>query len=175
LRNPNDEQPAIIRCTNDAIARLAEELFRFVGRSWKVRTALGPKEINLLELRRGHDDINGFVKACRDPYTLIGILRDIAGKFSHTLLIVLDQAEETLTLARTQDEAQTSFFDFLKVFNATSLNVKLVISLRIERFGEFFRFLRFDASAVTDVKHYLLENLDGKEIKEAIARPSSLG
>lgn len=172
LRRDKDEYPVLIRCTSDPIARLAEELFRFTSRSWRIATALGAKDIGLLQMRRGHDKITKFVDACRNPYTLLGILQDIAKEFSHTLVIVLDQAEEVITLARPSEEGPKDFFDFLKLFNASNLNVKLVVSLRTERFGEFFRFLQFDASAITDVKQYLLENLDRSEVQRAIELPT---
>jgi hypothetical protein len=172
LRRDKDEHPVLIRCTGDPIARLAEELFRFTSRSWRISTALGAKDIELPQIRRGHDKITEFVDACRDPYTLLGILQDIAKEFSHTLVIVLDQAEEVITLARPSEQGPKNFFDFLKLFNASNLNVKLVVSLRTERFGEFFRFLQFDASAITDVKQYLLENLDRPEVRCAIELPT---
>jgi hypothetical protein len=48
----------------------------------------------------------------------------------------------------------------------------LVIALRTERFGEFFGYLHFGASVITDVKQYFLQGLDRGQVSQAIALPT---
>ena len=52
-------------------------------------------------------------------------------------------------------------------------NVKLVVALRTENFGEFFDNLHFDASAITDVKQFSVSRLDRQQVKYAIEFPTS--
>jgi hypothetical protein len=166
LRRDESAGPAIIRCTADPMARIAEQLFWFVEHPWPVETAVGPREVDLSSTRMGKDDIHTFVEACRDPYTLINVLKEIATKLYHTVVIVIDQGEEAIS------GDSSPFFAFMKVFNSTSLPVKILISLRTDRFGEFFGFLHFGPSAITDVKHYFLPGLERHAIKQAIELPT---
>jgi hypothetical protein len=126
----------------------------------------------LTSIRAGHDTLGAFAKACQDPYFLLNALKEIANKYVHTLVLVLDQAEEAITLPGDED-IQDAFFQFLKLFNASRLHVKLVIALRTETFGEFFDYLHFDASVITDVKQYPLKRLGRSEVKRAIELPTS--
>jgi hypothetical protein len=166
LRRDESARPAIIRCTADPIARIAEQVFWFVKYPWPVETAVGSREVDLSSTRMGRDDIQTFVEACRDPYTVMNVLKEIATKLFHTLVIVIDQGEEAIT------GDSSPFFAFMKVFNSTSLPVKILISLRTDRFGEFFGYLHFGPSAITDVKHYFLPGLERHAIKKAIELPT---
>lgn len=168
LRRKEGDNPTLIRCTSDPITRIAEELFQFTDHPWRFETAIDSREIDVSSGRMGKDDVRSFAEACRDPYFLMKVLKEISSKLVHTLVIILDQAEEAIT----QDEERSPFFDFLKLFNAVSLNVKLVIALRTERFGEFFGYLHFGASVITDVKQYFLRGLDRHQVRQAIELPT---
>jgi hypothetical protein len=72
-----------------------------------------------------------------------------------------------------ENDNQVPFFEFLKLFNSSTVNVKLVISLRTENFGEFFDHLHFNSSAVTDVKQVPLRRLARAELKIAIELPTA--
>jgi hypothetical protein len=160
------------------MTRIAEEIFQFTQQLQTVGTAIGPTTVDLSKARQGLDTVAGFVKASRDPFFLLNVLKAIAGQLAYTLVIVIDQAEEVLTAENANSEDidndnQKPFFQFLKLFNANTLNVKLVISLRTENFGEFFDNLHFDASAITDVKQVPLKRLSRAEVKYAIKLPTS--
>jgi hypothetical protein len=168
LRRKEGERPTLIRCTADPITRLAEELFWFTSYPREYETAIGLREIDISDARMGRNDIRAFAESCQDPYFLMSVLKAISGKLLHTLIIILDQAEEAIT----QNEGRSPFFDFLKLFNGDNLDIKLVIALRTERFGEFFGYLHFGASTITDVKQYFLQGLDRGKVKDAIELPT---
>jgi conflict system STAND superfamily ATPase len=168
LRRNEGERPTLIRCTADPMTRLAEELFWFTSHPREYETAIGLRKIDISDARMGKNDIRAFAESCQDPEFLMGVLKAISGKLSHTLIIILDQAEEAIA----QDEGRSPFFDFLKLFNGAGLDVKLVIALRTERFGEFFGYLHFGASAITDIKQYFLKGLDRSKVRDAIELPT---
>jgi hypothetical protein len=168
LRRNEGERPVLIRCTADPMARIAEELFWFTGHPWRFETAIDTRLIDISSARFKKDDIRSFTEACRDPHFLMDVFKEISEKLLHTLVIILDQAEEAIT----QTDTPSPFFDFLKLFNGTNLNIKLVIALRTERFGEFFGYLHFGASIITDVKQYFLQGLDRARVRQAIEQPT---
>jgi len=169
LRRNEGEHPALIRCTAEPMTRFAEELFWFTEQPRVYQTAVGSRTIDIKGSRQGKDDIRTFAESCREPQFLMNVLTLISEKLLHTLVVILDQAEEAIN----QREGGSAFFDFLKLFNGASINVKLVIALRTERFGEFFGYLHFGASVITDVKQYFLQQLDRPRVKRAIEMPTS--
>jgi hypothetical protein len=177
LRRGAGDEPVIIRSTADPVMRIAEELFQFTQQLQNVSTAIGRTTIDLFKARRGFNTLAGFAKSCRDPYFLLTVLKTIADQLLYTLVIVIDQAEEVLTgddyIDAAENDNQVPFFAFLKLFNASTLNVKLVVSLRTENFGEFFDHLHFDSSAVTDVKQVPLRRFARAEVRFAIELPTS--
>lgn len=168
LRRNEGERPVLIRCTAEPMTRIAEELFWFTAHPWRVETAIDSRVIDISSARFKKDNIRSFTEACRDPYFLMKVLKEISEKLLHTLVIILDQAEEAIT----QTDTPSPFFDFLKLFNGTNLDIKLLIALRTERFGEFFGYLHFGASVITDVKQYFLQGLDRSKVRQAIELPT---
>lgn len=172
LRNAKDEV-VFIRAGADPVARIAEQLFEFASRPQRVLTERGPQTLDLSGARLGHVESGSFMQACRGPEVLMRAFSELSRVFLHTLVIILDQAEEVLTLTDNLDERRQAFFTFLKEFNSTNLDVKFVIALRKEHFGEFFSYVQLDHSLKTDVKHFLLPELDRQKVLEAIELPTS--
>ena len=172
LRRAPNEDPVFIRCGADPISRIAEELFRYVSTLPSVPTAKGMLQLDLSSARLGHERLETFVEACRTPGVLISAFVELSKRLLHTLVIILDQAEEIITLTEHLDDSRQRFFHFLQDFNATNLDARLILALRKEHFGEFFGLIQLDASIKTDIKQFLLLDLDYEEVLAAIELPT---
>jgi hypothetical protein len=161
-----------IRCGGDPIARVAEELFHYVSQPQSVPTAKGTRELNLSSAGLGHTEITKFIDDCTYPGVLLRAFETLSKLLLHTLVIILDQAEEVITLTQPFDERRRLFFQFLQEFNATNVAIKFVIALRKDHFGEFFNLLQVDASVKTDVKQFPLSDLTYDEVLGAIELPT---
>jgi hypothetical protein len=167
------QTPVFVRSTGAPLTRIAMEIFRFVSSKHLTRTALGDVEIDLSDAALGCETVGDFIKTAQSPPLLIDSLRKISEKLPNSLILVLDQAEEVITLTQPNDADRNNFFLFLKLFNAFLLDVKLVIALRTEYFGIFFDLMGLDASVKTDINQFRLEELDERGVREAILRPTS--
>jgi hypothetical protein len=165
--------PVFVRSTAAPLARLGEELFRFVSKKHQARTATGEVEIDLSAAALNCQTVGRFIEAVRAPHEMVLSLSKISEKLPNTLVIVLDQAEEVLTLTQPADVDRIHFFQCLKLLSASYLDVKLVITLRTEYFGMFFDLMGIDASVKTDVNQFHLKELDKSSVAEAILRPTS--
>jgi len=165
--------PIFIRSTGAPLDRLAEEIFRFVSSKHVTRTAIGNVDIDLSAAALGCNTVGEFIGAADSPSRLIDSLRKISEKLPNSLIIILDQAEEVITLTQPADPDRNNFFRFLKLINAFYLDVKLIIALRTEYFGMFFDLMGLDGSIKTDINQFRLEELDEGDVREAILRPTS--
>jgi hypothetical protein len=90
-----------------------------------------------------------------------------------TMVLVIDQGEEILTLnSRTENEKSQKFFDFLIAFSKASIDLKIVVALRKEYFGDFFERLakrRYDSAHITS---FLLQDLTREQLIDAINKPT---
>jgi hypothetical protein len=165
-------RPVFIRCGRDPTSRIAEEVFQFASRPYVAMTAAGPQKLSLSRVLLGHKYIDDFVSAASEPNFLLEALGHLSGALLHTLIIILDQAEEVITLTRPLDEGRRRFFRFLQDFMVNTIQIKFVIALRKEDFGEFLSYLQFDASLKNDAKHFLLQDLTDEQIVRAIKIPT---
>jgi hypothetical protein len=142
-----------IRCTNAPVAKIADAVFSLggVGMTW--------------------EEFQHRVK--ENPRSLVTELAAIGKKRSKTLIFVLDQAEEVLTLNPTEDSVERkNFFRFLQDFNSRLLDFKFVISLRTEFYGRFVSAINLDYSPRSGAKQYLLEDFTKEQLQAAIERPT---
>jgi hypothetical protein len=120
-----------------------------------------------------YDTAESFVEACRSPGVLLTALGELSRVLLHTLVIILDQAEEVITQTTGKDESRRSFFQFLREFAASDINLKLIIALRKEYFADFFEPMQFDSSIKSsDIKSFQLVDLTKEEVLDAIVRPT---
>jgi hypothetical protein len=75
-------------------------------------------EFDLSPALLGHTAIETFLDATANPGVLLSALSELSRILLHTLVIILDQAEEVITLTKTDDERRRQFFHFLQSFNA---------------------------------------------------------
>ncbi len=135
LRDETDS-PIFIRCGADPVARIAEELFHFASRPLAVHDVLGERQQDLTGALQGRD-LAAFVAACRMPGALSASLRALSSVIPRTLVIVLDQAEEVITLNEDCYHNRDSFRrreDFFGFFNEFStINFRSSSSSRCAR------------------------------------------
>jgi hypothetical protein len=165
--------PVFVRSGKDPLESLARALYEYVSRPVTLRTARGPKEFDVSRAALGCAGVEQFVQTCRDPDSLFQALTLLSEPLTHTLMLVLDQMEEVLTLNSPDSDNRRRFFTFLKLFNNTSHHVKLILSLRKDHSGEFIGLAQLDNSAKAEFKVYLLPEMTRDEVLSAIVLPTS--
>ena len=135
------EKAVFVRSTGNPLARLAEEIFGFVSRGMVVDTPVGLREVELGPLLERHgtdrETVVDGLSSSRD--TMIAFLIELGNSLPGTLVVVIDQAEEVMTLAPPVGEADSkrNFFEFLGALEKEIVDIKLLIAIRTEFFGEF--------------------------------------
>jgi hypothetical protein len=129
--------PVFIRCGPDPIGRIAEHLFSFASQPVKIDTARGERVYDVSEACLGCKDVKDYIEACRKPGLLTHSLLALAKLLPYTLVIILDQAEEVITLAEGKSDYRRQFFRFVREFSTTNFPLKLVLALRKDNSGEF--------------------------------------
>jgi hypothetical protein len=163
LIDPETNDRAFVRSTGDPTASLARVVFR----SAKAVQQLRPEWAELGEA--------GFLKAVADdPRELVRLIESIASRIPRTLVLVIDQAEEVVTLhpGTEGDAARAQFFHFLSDISRSGRDLKVIIAFRTEYHGQFYAQLRY-ASAVDRVDDYFLADFNETQMIAAILRPTS--
>ncbi|MDF0521734.1 patatin-like phospholipase family protein [Bradyrhizobium yuanmingense] len=165
-----------ISCTADPLAKLANAIFEFTSNEISVETPAGSRTLNLRSALPNPEekDAAAFVRAAsRQPRTLLEVLERLSLIVPETLVLIVDQGEEILTLTNPAlDSPQRNlFFEFLSEFSLAQFAMKVLVSLRTEYLGRFVSHLPLGltGSAIGD---YYLSELDKTQIKEALIRPS---
>ena len=87
---------------------------------------------------------------------------------------MIDQGEEVFTLSQSVENSNSdTFFEFLIAFSKTSIDLKIIVALRKEYFGDFYPALsrrHYDREKIRD---FLLRELPAKQLVEAIKMPTS--
>lgn len=192
-----DGSPLFIRSGADPLGRLADQVFRFASESPVVQTARGPMPIDLSPALLGHQTAAAFIEDCRQHGALIESLRLISTLLPWTLIVVLDQMEEVITLYEHKSPHRRQFFQFVKGFSSVNFPVKFVFALRKDYSGQFIELAQLgggidmreprpaaDAGRLSsgegterrevksDVKLYLLPELDKEKVARAITYPT---
>jgi len=173
--NADDQQgrPVFIRCGSDPLGRLAEEVYRYITRPIRIQTAVGERLIELSGATLGAATIESFVQQCAEPEHFVRVFMTISRNHPFTLVLVLDQVEEVLTLNPPESANRERFFEFLKLFNVSESASKLILALRKDHSGEFIGLAQLDNSVQADFKVYLLPELKPPEVLESILLPTS--
>jgi NTE family protein len=172
------ESPALfIRSTQEPLAKLATAIYSFAARDVTISTPDGPQELNLrLALPTPNEsDITAFLREYgNNPDVLLHIIEELGKLVPETLVLIIDQGEEVLTVDNTAkgEEWRTQFFEFLSEFTDSQIDVKILISLRTEYLGRFASQLRHGLRDPR-IAEYFLDELNEAQIKEAVLRPTS--
>ncbi|MEK6279008.1 MAG: ATP-binding protein [Acidobacteriota bacterium] len=109
-----------------------------------------------------------------NPKIMGRVLKDLASRSLKTLVLIIDQAEEVMTLwpENSENEDKTSFFEFLYVFSSKQINVKLILSLRTEYYGKFMSGLHSYTYNMSGFRDYYLKPIADNELRDAIELPT---
>lgn len=174
-----DRNPVVfVRCTSDPMRSLADAVYRFADR--EVTQTAPDGELTLLPLRdalpaESAHDAAAFRQICGDdPDILMDVLRKLSGMVPETLVLIIDQAEEVLTvdLSGEGEKCRNRFFEFLADFARESFDLKLLLALRTEYFGRFVSRAQRQVRG-SEVGQYYLDTLTSEQVAEAIRRPTS--
>ncbi|HEX3529572.1 MAG TPA: hypothetical protein VH988_21130 [Thermoanaerobaculia bacterium] len=167
-----------VRSTDCPLMKLAEGLHDFASRDFEMETPIGIRTIKLSLAVAKHGTREEFLeKAGNNAELLTELLNELASKLPKTLILVVDQGEEVLTLepSKKGDDAREEFFKFLNSFSRTDFDLKILVALRTEYYGKFQNKVRqWDVDPV-DIRDYLLGDLTEQQLVRAIERPTSEG
>jgi hypothetical protein len=171
-------EPILIRCTEDPIWRICEQL-REVVQSRDAPHFIPPADLMAAKgLFVGHAQMADRQITAE---SIIAGLQLLLKNSTRPLVIVVDQCEEIFTLAAASDpiNRRKAFFGFLEELCGTNVRVKLILSLRTEYYGQFCDNLRFEPNTTishtrTGLDQFMLKGLRSQEqIVAAISRPTS--
>jgi hypothetical protein len=129
--------PLFIRCGPDPIGRIAEHLFPFASQPVHVDSVKGDHAYDVSAACLEQKNLKDYVEACRKPGELMRSLQALSKALPYTLVIILDQAEEVITLAEGHSDYRRQFFRFVREFSTTNFPLKFVLALRKDNSGEF--------------------------------------
>ena len=180
FRRP-DGAVLIVQAAQDLVGQMAQALLDATTTTLHYDTPDG--EPHTVNLRRVLDEALGTpadyatLRAAlrRDVHLLADVLARMAGRLPHALVLVLDQAEEVFTLAKTSEEVASNAHGLRMLQRLVDLkaDVKLIVSLRTEYYGRLLDHLRAGRRDLTGVRDDLLRDFSKSALIEAITRPTS--
>ncbi|MFO0798483.1 MAG: tetratricopeptide repeat protein [Gemmataceae bacterium] len=171
----------LVRATNDPVAQIAAALTTFCAAPLAHRTPAGADAAADLPgvlraaagAHAGRDALRDALQA--DPGLLGRLLAELGRVLPFTPVLVIDQAEEVFTLARTPaDEANRArALEMLRRAAGGPGGFKVVVSLRTEYHGRLTDKLRKGSQPGAGVRDYLLTDFGQEALTEVIRRPTS--
>ncbi|WP_441228222.1 nSTAND1 domain-containing NTPase [Tardiphaga sp. 20_F10_N6_6] len=164
--------PLLIRCTADPVGqihtwlleRLQENTYEFIDKEKQVAAVEALQRGDYLQKR---ELVSSILEAC-----------SLLSRASmRPLVIALDQAEEIFTLGVVPD-ALAALFNLIEELCIRSIDIKLIVAIRTEYYGQFCDQLRIDpnlsvSARRTSLDQYMLHGLKDKEqLVSTIVRPT---
>jgi hypothetical protein len=180
-QSKGDDPVLLVRATNDPVSQIASAINAFCAKPLTYRTPRGEKvTVDLPGVLRaalgGSDEPDALRSALgSDPALLGRVLSAVAAPLPFTPVLVIDQAEEVFTLARTPADEQNRIhmLEMLRRAASGPGGFKLVTSLRTEYHGRFVDRLRKGSRDASGVREYLLTDFELDALVEVIRRPTS--
>ncbi len=177
-----DDAIAIIPVSTDPIGQFAQALLDMTARPLDYPTPEG--ESIKINLRQAIDKLLGapadFAKLraalAKDSGFLSTLLTQMTALLPHALVLIIDQAEELFTLARSPTEigVRDHTLKMLQRLIDLKADVKLIISLRTEYIGRLIDHLRDGRrDHLSGVRDDLLRDFTKEALIAAIERPTS--
>ena len=168
------EEPYLIRCTDDPISRMRSALLVAIKED-QTFSLLPEKE--KLTAKSILEDANNNGSAWT---SLLDGLQIITSCLTGTLILAIDQCEEVLTLSSEErsSEKKTAFFSFLEEICFRRIDLKLIVCLRTEYYGQFCDRFRIGPSLSITTKKVGMEQFmlhgmqDESDLVAAIIRPT---
>lgn len=165
-------KPSFIRCGADPLSRVAEELFLFTAQPVVIPGARGPRSYDLGAVRNGNETLDGFVRYCSDPQALCAALQQLTKVVPQTLVLILDQVEEIITLNANTPDNWTRFARFVKVLATSDIDIRFVLAIRKDHSGQFLGSIQVDNEMSAAYRTFFLADLSEDGIAAAIIRPT---
>jgi hypothetical protein len=163
-----------IRSTYDPLAQLATAIFEFTQVPfWKTADQNSSVDISKTT---GFPTSIAFREAVgNSSQVCLEAFGKISKVTTKTLVLIIDQGEEVLTLkpAEDGDGVRRRYFDFLARFSLLKLDVKILIAIRKDFYGDFYDEIRKSDADTSHIKGYKLNELCGEALVAAIVRPTS--
>jgi hypothetical protein len=171
----SETEPFLVRSTDDPISRLAAAIRMAIGNPLDLCGLTEPQRNELKSFI--WDEQLSRKELSKRVYVA---LRKISGSLKGTLTLVIDQAEEVLTLSNGGDELgkKAYFFEFIERLCLEPIDVKLIVVLRTEYYGAFTDWFRITPASVLSNENYgliafMLHGLrDHSHLVDAIVRPT---
>ncbi len=173
-------QVVIIQASKDPVGRLAVGLLEMTSRPLEYPAPTG--DVRTIDLRPVLDEALGTqadaatlrAALMDDPGRLATLLERLSAHLPHALVLVVDQAEELFTLAKTPEEiaARDQVLRSLQRVADVRADVKVIVSLRTEYYGRLLDHLRAGRRDLTGVRDDLLRDFSKPALIEAIERPT---
>lgn len=165
-----EQRPVFVRATGEPIARIAEAIFEFCSRPYRVQTVSGVDQIDLADVPKPNSVDAFILSSQQDPELLVAALHEIAFRVPHKVVLVVDQGEEVITLNDTSPNGNLEgFLKFLQFAALGDVGVKLLVSMRTEYLGRFATLL----TNTEGFRCYFLDNLPAEVLPEIIEHPTS--
>jgi NTE family protein len=176
FRSDAGQPPLLVTSTFDPLSELGLSLFDFASGTPMLHKPNGRRPIDLSKARLGNADRARFAEQlAADPDLVLESLRYLARAQPGTLVVIIDQAEEVLTLkpGRPGQEARNYFFNFLHRLNESAIDLRLLLVMRTEYHGRFVNEVHRRDWEGVPIREYLLRDLNDSALCQAIVKPTS--
>lgn len=163
-----------IRATHQPLLNLSKALYAFIDKKNYIKTPNGQTELDFSKAKLGCETIEQFINEVgTSSERILTVLKLISKILPQTLILIIDQGEEVLTLKPLSNGncAGNEFFSFLGNFITHYNDIKLLLTLRTEFLGEFYAKLD-DQASVAGFQQYYLSKLSVDQLAQAIERPT---
>lgn len=165
--------PLFVRSTHAPLERLAEALFAFASTPYQLETPVESRTIDLSSTLPTSDLIEFRRRLGRSARSTFEFVERLCERFHRTLTLIIDQAEEVLTLSEGRDQTESKeFFAFLEMIQEEPMSFKLIISIRTEYYGRFAALMSTAPFGHSSLQQFLLEDLSEDGLVRAIRRPT---
>lgn len=171
----NSAQPLFVRSTDTPLSTLAAAIYDFASQEFSFQSPRGRISIDLsaaLLDSRSSDEFRTRVSA--DHSLLLTSLRELSSRLPRTLVLIIDQGEEVITLSPGKDgeASRDEYFRFISALSRAELDIKLLVALRTEFYGRFRHQFQRRLADVSRIADYYLAELDSTGLLLAILRPT---
>lgn len=129
-----DDEALFIRCTEAPIDQIARQVYAFATEPFHLQTPTGSRQLDLRPALFGGEVWEDYLALARSEGGLARTLRLIAEIIPQTLVLIVDQAEEVLTLNPGDKDFvnRAIFFGFLREFQKLEFAARIIVTLRTE-------------------------------------------
>ena len=179
---PDERQPVLfIQAAKDFAGQLRTALEEFTKNPRRYVTPLGDEIARdthqaLADIIGREAESQALREALMGDASLLGkILTAFTAHWPQTLVLVIDQAEEIFTFARTPAgvDKRDRELKLIRQFLDVTAKVKLIIALRTEYYGRLLDGLRRGRRVARGLQDYLLTEVTRADLIQAIKRPTA--